>query len=45
MGDQFPGKEIIIPVNGALLYTVENLTTTTITVSFSHHSLTPAAIG
>src|ERR1043165_8029430 len=27
--DQFPAKELIVPVNGGLLYSVTNLTTTT----------------
>ncbi len=44
-GDQFPGKELVIPVQGSLLYTVENLTTSTINVSFVHHALVPGAIG
>ena len=44
-GDQFPGKELVIPVQGSLLYTVENMTTSTIDVTFSHHGLVPGAIG
>lgn len=44
-GDQFPTKEIYIPINGSLLYTVANLTTTTIYGTFTHHCLVPAAIG
>lgn len=43
--DQFPGKELYIPTNGSLLYTVENLTTSTIFGTFSHHCLVPSAIG
>lgn len=45
LGDLFPQKELIIPVQGALLYTVKNLTTSTINVSFVHQGLVPAAIG
>lgn len=45
MGDQFPIKELYIPINGSLLYTVENLTSSTIFVTFSHHCLVPSAIG
>lgn len=44
-GDQFPGKELIVPVQGSLLYTCENMTTSTIDVTFSHHGLVPGAIG
>lgn len=44
-GDQFPGKELVIPVQGALLYTVENMTTSTIDVTFAHHGLVPGSIG
>jgi hypothetical protein len=43
--DQFPGKELYIPTNGSLLYTVENLTSSTIFGTFSHHCLVPSAIG
>src|SRR5882724_4827110 len=32
-GDQFPAKELVVPVQGSLLYTVENMTTSTIDVS------------
>lgn len=45
IGDQFPGKEIVVPIQGALLYTVENLTTSTIVVSFAHHGLVPGSVG
>lgn len=44
-GDQFPEKELVIPLQGSLLYTVENLTTSTIIVSFAHAGLVPGAIG
>jgi len=44
-GDQFPAKELVVPVQGSLLYTVENMTTSTIDVSFEHHGLVPGAIG
>jgi hypothetical protein len=44
-GDQFPGKELVIPVQGALLYTPENATTSTIEITFAHHCLVPGAIG
>lgn len=44
-GDQFPGKEIIVPINGSLLYTTENLTTSTISISLTHHGLVPSAVG
>lgn len=44
-GDEFPAKELVIPNQGSLLYTVENLTTSTIIVSFTHHGLVPSAIG
>jgi hypothetical protein len=44
-GDLFPAKELVIPVQGSLLYTVENMTTSTIDVTFSHHCLVPGAIG
>jgi hypothetical protein len=44
-GDQFPGKELVIPVQGSLLYTVENMTTSTIDVTFAHHCLVPGQIG
>jgi hypothetical protein len=44
-GDSFPAKEIVIPINGSLLYTVENLTTSTLDVTFAHHGLVPSAIG
>ena len=43
--DQFPGMEIILPPNGTLLYSVTNLTTTTITVTIAHHCLMPAMVG
>jgi hypothetical protein len=43
--DRFPAKELVIPVQGSLLYTVENMTTSTIDVTFSHHGLVPGAIG
>lgn len=44
-GDQFPAKELVIPVQGSLLYTAENLTTSTILVTFAHAGLVPSAIG
>lgn len=44
-GDQFPGKELVVPVQGSLLYTVENMTTSTIDVTFAHHGLVPGAVG
>lgn len=44
-GDQFPGKELVIPIQGSLLYTVENVTSASINVSFAHHGLVPGAIG
>lgn len=44
-GDQFPAEELVIPVQGALLYSVTNLTTTTILITFAHHGLVPKAIG
>lgn len=44
-GDQFPKKEIVLPVNSTLLYTLTNLTTSTILVTLSHHCLVPAAVG
>lgn len=44
-GDQFPAKELVIPIQGSLLYTVENMTTDTIDVTFTHHGLVPGAIG
>lgn len=44
-GDQFPEKELIIPIQGSLLYTVENMTTSTINVSFTHAGLVPGKIG
>lgn len=44
-GDQFPGKELVIPVQGSLLYTVKNQTTSTIDVTFAHHGLVPGSIG
>src|SRR5882757_1490507 len=43
--DQFPAKEIIVPVNGGLLYSFTNLTTTTINIYFTHDCLVPAAQG
>lgn len=43
--DQFPAKEIIVPVNGGLLYSFTNLTTTTINIYLSHDCLVPAAQG
>lgn len=42
-GDQFPRKEILVPTNATLVYSVTNLTTSTITVSFVHHCLVPNA--
>lgn len=44
-GDQFPALEIVIPTNSSLLYSVTNLTTSTIGVTFTHHGLVPNAIG
>lgn len=44
-GDQFPGKEIVVPIQGALLYTPTNLTTSTILITFAHHGLVPSAVG
>lgn len=44
-GDQFPAKELVIPIQGALLYTPENMTTSTIDITFAHHGLVPSAIG
>lgn len=44
-GDQFPGKELVVPIQGSLVYTVENMTTSTINVSFAHHGLVPGAVG
>lgn len=43
--DQFPGKELVVPIQGSLLYTTENMTTSTINISFAHHGLVPGAIG
>jgi hypothetical protein len=44
-GDQFPGKELVVPIQGSLLYTVENATTSTIEVTFAHAGLVPSAVG
>lgn len=44
-GDQFPGKELVVPIQGSLLYTVENVTTSSIDISFAHHGLVPRAVG
>src|SRR5690349_3961305 len=44
-GDQFPGKELVIPVQGSLIYVVTNMTTSTIDVDFSHSCLVPGKIG
>jgi hypothetical protein len=43
--DQFPAKELIIPAQGGLLYSLTNLTTSTIDVFISHDCLVPNAIG
>jgi hypothetical protein len=43
--NEVPLKELIVPVNGSLQYTVENLTTSTILVSITHHALVPSAVG
>lgn len=42
-GDQFPAKEILVGVQGTLIYSITNLTTTAITVTFTHHCLIPVA--
>lgn len=44
LNDLFPAKEIIIPTNGTLIYSFENLTTSTIDITITHHLLVPAAI-
>jgi hypothetical protein len=44
-GDEFPIKELYIPINGSLLYTVSNLTSSSIYGTFAHHCLVPSAIG
>jgi hypothetical protein len=41
----FPAREIVLFQNTKLLYTVTNLTTTTIDVDIAHHVLTPVAVG
>jgi hypothetical protein len=41
--DQFPAKELIIPAQGGLLYSITNLTTSTIDVFLTHDCLVPAA--
>jgi hypothetical protein len=40
-GDQFPAKEILVGIQGTLLYSLTNLTTSTILVTFTHHCLIP----
>lgn len=45
MFNSFPGEELIVPTNGQLLYSVTNLTTSTIDVYFVHHVLIPRAVG
>lgn len=40
-GDQFPAKEIIIPVQGGLAYSLTNMTSTQLTVTVCHHCLVP----
>lgn len=42
--DLFPAKELIIPTNGSLIYGFENMTTSTIDITITHHLLVPAAI-
>lgn len=42
-GDLFPAKELVIPLQGSLLYTIGNRTTSTIDVSLAHHCLVPVA--
>ncbi len=41
----FPEKELILPTNSQLLYSVTNLTTTTIDVTIAAHCLVPLAVG
>jgi len=43
-GDQFPGMEIPMPQNTALVYNFTNVTTTAITISLAHHCLMPGAV-
>lgn len=44
-GDQFPGMEIVMPQNTALVYDFTNLTNTIIQITLGHHCLLPGAIG
>jgi hypothetical protein len=44
-GDQFPAVELYIPTNASLLYSIENLCTSQINVTISHHCLVAAAVG
>lgn len=43
-GDQFPGMEIPMPQNTALIYNFTNVTSTALTISLAHHCLMPGAI-
>lgn len=43
-GDQFPGMEIPMPQNTALVYNFTNVTSTAITISLAHHCLMPGAV-
>ncbi len=43
--DQFPAVELLVPTNGILLYTFENLTSSTISITIAHHCLVPVNVG
>jgi hypothetical protein len=43
-GDQYPGMEIPMPQNTALLYNFTNQTTTAITITLAHHCLMLGAV-
>jgi hypothetical protein len=44
-GDQFPGLEIVLPQNSALVYNFTNLTSSALQITLAHHCLMPGAIG
>jgi hypothetical protein len=44
-GDQYPGMELYLPQNTALLYNFTNLTTSSILITLTHHALLPGAVG
>jgi hypothetical protein len=44
-GDQFPGLEIVLPQNSALVYNFTNLTSSAIQITLGHHCLMKGAIG